>query len=74
MPPQQLAHSLRFDSLLSFLYKLSFVFVVLEVSSALAFKICHGCVPPRRFLLCFHCSVWASLFYGFTADVSECIY
>jgi len=24
-------------------------------------------------ILCFDCSAWASLFYGFTADVSESI-
>jgi len=45
----------------------------IEVSSALDFKIRQACVPPRRFVLRFDCSAWASHFYGFTADVSESI-
>jgi len=52
----------------------SFSVVVLssiEVSSALAFKIRQGCVKPERLVLCFGCSDRTSLFYGFTADVSD---
>jgi len=40
---------------------------------ALLKKLRQVCVPPRRFVLCFDCSAWASLFYGFTADLSESI-
>jgi len=62
----------------SFLYRLSFVWYMFQEASLLLYlallkKLRQVCVPPRRFVLCFDCSAWASLFYGFTADLSESI-
>jgi len=48
----------------------SFAVVVLrsiEIRPSRSFKIRWGCVPPGGFVLCFDCSAWANLFYGFTA-------
>jgi len=68
---QKKAHSLRFDILISFLYRRCFVWYkfqkaslllyFIEVSSALAFKIRQGYIPPGRFVLCFDFSVSESI-------------
>jgi len=44
-----------------------FVLSSIEVISLPAFKIARVC-STKRLVLCFQCSAWASLFYGFTAD------